>query len=181
MGLPRTQVEGVEEKGPAHRKGRKERYVTCVSMSAIHAWRVVDWSFCMQAVLRSACMLCPGCTCDRLPSVLLRTYSTACLAALLVLSIDDTLALHVGASDGGLEQLQRYVQILGTDAGDCCPSVLVVTEGARYLFNAGDGLQVCVQILYAFLSHACDSCESSFSRCIRKYAYASCVDLNDAN
>ena len=51
-----------------------------------------------------------------------------------------------GASEEGgggtVPALQRYVQILGTDAGDCCPSVLVVTESDRYLFNAGDGLQV---------------------------------------
>ena len=38
--------------------------------------------------------------------------------------------------------LDTWVQILGTDAGDCCPSILVVTKSARYLFNAGDGLQV---------------------------------------
>jgi hypothetical protein len=46
------------------------------------------------------------------------------------------------AESKGDVALQRYVQILGTDAGDCCPCVLVVTESARYLFNAGDGLQV---------------------------------------
>ena len=53
---------------------------------------------------------------------------------------------NAAASEGGGDghALQRYVQILGTDAGDCCPSVLVVTESARYLFNAGDGLQVCL-------------------------------------
>ena len=46
------------------------------------------------------------------------------------------------AESKGDVALQRYVQILGTDAGDCCPCVLVVTESTRYLFNAGDGLQV---------------------------------------
>ena len=49
-----------------------------------------------------------------------------------------------GAREGAgseVPALQRYVQILGTDAGDCCPSVLVVTESGRFLFNAGDGLQ----------------------------------------
>ena len=52
-------------------------------------------------------------------------------------------SLVAGTSQGGGDTaLQRYVQILGTDAGDCCPSVLVVTENARFLFNAGDGLQV---------------------------------------
>ena len=35
-----------------------------------------------------------------------------------------------------------YIQILGTVTGDSCPSILIVTEAARYLFNAGDGLQV---------------------------------------
>jgi hypothetical protein len=35
-----------------------------------------------------------------------------------------------------------YIQILGTVTGDSCPSIMIVTESARYLFNAGDGLQV---------------------------------------
>lgn len=39
-------------------------------------------------------------------------------------------------------QCSTYIQILGTVTGDSCPSILVVTETAKYLFNAGDGLQV---------------------------------------
>jgi len=67
---------------------------------------------------------------------------------------------QAGESKGDVA-LQRYVQILGTDAGDCCPCVLAVTESARYLFNAGDGLQVSL----AVWSHAqyvlYESCVSS--------------------
>ena len=47
-----------------------------------------------------------------------------------------------------------YVQILGTETGDTCPTILLVTESARYLFNAGDGLQVfrCAPLVpYLFL------------------------------
>ncbi|EKX40106.1 hypothetical protein GUITHDRAFT_113844 [Guillardia theta CCMP2712] len=42
-------------------------------------------------------------------------------------------------------QLQRYVQILGTDSSDCCPSILVVTEACRIVFNAGDAQRLCSQ------------------------------------
>ncbi len=39
-------------------------------------------------------------------------------------------------------QLNSYLQILGTDTGDCCPSIQIFTGSSRLLFNAGDGLQV---------------------------------------
>ncbi len=55
-----------------------------------------------------------------------------------------------GEDKGGMESapggknLQTYVQILGTDTGDTCPSVMVFSQNCRYLFNVGDGLQVCM-------------------------------------
>ena len=51
----------------------------------------------------------------------------------------------------GTGNCSSYIQILGTTTGDSCPSVLVVTETSRYLFNAGDGLQVFVTFLLSFL------------------------------
>jgi hypothetical protein len=70
------------------------------------------------------------------------------LAALGPSVLSDLQVCHtVEAGEGkGEVALQRYVQILGTDAGDCCPCVLAVTESARYLFNAGDGLQVSLAV-----------------------------------
>ncbi len=47
-----------------------------------------------------------------------------------------------GVDSVGTGNCSSYIQILGTNTGDSCPSVLVVTETSRYLFNAGDGLQV---------------------------------------
>ena len=55
-----------------------------------------------------------------------------------------------GEDKGGMESapggknLQTYVQILGTDTGDTCPSVMVFSQNCRYLFNVGDGLQVSI-------------------------------------
>jgi hypothetical protein len=42
------------------------------------------------------------------------------------------------------KSLQTYIQILGTDTGDTCPSVMVFSDNCRYLFNVGDGLQVII-------------------------------------
>ena len=67
--------------------------------------------------------------------------------------------------------LQRYVQILGTDAGDCCPCVLAVTESARYLFNAGDGLQVSGWPC----GHVCASAASLAPACGRQLPRGACA------
>ncbi|KAJ3196209.1 tRNAse Z trz4, mitochondrial [Irineochytrium annulatum] len=37
--------------------------------------------------------------------------------------------------------MKAYIQILGTETGDSTPSVLVVFDSQRYLFNVGEGSQ----------------------------------------
>jgi len=56
-----------------------------------------------------------------------------------------------------------YIQILGTVTGDSCPAILIVTEAARYLFNAGEGLQV--EFLFAMLHIAANFCRKILSAC----------------
>lgn len=46
------------------------------------------------------------------------------------------------AAAGGGSPMQTFVQILGTETGDTCPSVLIVAQNCRYMINVGDGIQV---------------------------------------